>query len=35
MKYRRGQYEDDMGVGYTIHNALLVSSFLDIALHRK
>ncbi|KZP30616.1 hypothetical protein FIBSPDRAFT_725835, partial [Athelia psychrophila] len=35
MKYCHGQYDDDMGVGYTIHNALLVSTFLNLALHRK
>ncbi|KAF7975988.1 hypothetical protein HWV62_8146 [Athelia sp. TMB] len=29
MKYRRGQFEEDMGVGYTIHNALLRRFGLD------
>lgn len=28
-KFRRGQYEDSMGFGFTIHNAILVSKLIS------
>ena len=29
-KYRRGQFDENMGFGYTIHNVLLVSKVINI-----
>jgi hypothetical protein len=30
-KYRRGQFDEDMGFGFTIHNVLLVCHFVCLA----
>ena len=29
-KYRRGQFDENMGLGYTIHNVLLVSKIIGV-----
>ena len=29
-KYRRGQFDENMSFGYTVHNVILVSKFINI-----